>query len=649
MATAVGQNELVFEFASNDMENAQEVGGSCIFPAVIVEQVPNADLLQDYSGLACDEETNGMINDSSLDVVEEQVIGEEITVSVEASCQNGEESMETIEAAEALLNMDSPGPALEERRITHVFMPSASGVITAPITHISVRADGVPEVVENAEEIILMEETAQQEIASESLEQTKKRKGRKLKPPRPASPVANPDFPVKRKNKDGKGNTIYLWEFLLALLQDKNTCPRYIKWTQREKGIFKLVDSKAVSRLWGKHKNKPDMNYETMGRALRYYYQRGILAKVEGQRLVYQFKEMPKNLICIDDDDPSSISEARENPPKLTTYKLPTASETPSSATVLPSVVTSCIQTQKPRVASHVMSSVREASPRPSTVVRSMKATYDGEAEQGSVHLLSPEMLKDVQPLHKVQQPSVLKTVQVVHSAPPHHEEQKVTGRNVPFSASMTPSTQSVRTIKTPSQVPVVVSPGAQRLGTVTLQTVPLTTVITSTDLAMSSPKFIFQTVPSSHQGTVLKENFTLQGDSLIAKIVTPSSLAVHGASSQQVLPTSPQLPDNTTQAVSLSNTVGAATPVVTFAATSQQVMSQPQGTVFTSVIKAPETKQPVIQTAAKQEDQKGAMGTSQQSEHRTQQSHVIVLTNTAMLPNQMLFGAGEHREVDTQ
>lgn len=286
----------ILEYVTGEEEVQQEVcsdgvvvpEGEVECPAVIVEQVNSADVEQCYAAqvLVCDDENTYVMED----VAEEQVVETELQEigTVEVSVQD-----KTIEAAEALLHMDSPSSLHGDHSPEEFLSEMEVEVSTEEMGPV---ADSIT-VLEQKEDL-----------------QKRKRAGRKPKIPR-TNCDGSLDLIYKRKSKESRGTTTYLWEFLLDLLQDKETCPKYIKWTEKEKGIFKLVDSKAVSKLWGKHKNKPDMNYETMGRALRYYYQRGILSKVEGQRLVYQFKEMPKDIVFIDDEIDDGVDKGKRQSP----------------------------------------------------------------------------------------------------------------------------------------------------------------------------------------------------------------------------------------------------------------------------------------------------------------------------------------------
>lgn len=85
---------------------------------------------------------------------------------------------------------------------------------------------------------------------------------------------------------------VTLWQFLLDLLM-KQQYSGIICWTNNE-GEFKLLDAEQVAKLWGLKKNKNNMNYDKLSRALRYYYDKDIIKKVMGQKFVYKFVSFPE-------------------------------------------------------------------------------------------------------------------------------------------------------------------------------------------------------------------------------------------------------------------------------------------------------------------------------------------------------------------
>ncbi|KFO24872.1 hypothetical protein H920_13673 [Fukomys damarensis] len=98
---------------------------------------------------------------------------------------------------------------------------------------------------------------------------------------------AFPDWAYKAESCPGS-RQIQLWHFILELLQ-KEEFRHVIAWQQGECGEFVIKDPDEVARLWGRRKCKPQMNYDKLSRALRYYYNKRILHKTKGKRFTYKF------------------------------------------------------------------------------------------------------------------------------------------------------------------------------------------------------------------------------------------------------------------------------------------------------------------------------------------------------------------------
>ncbi|XP_033071177.1 ETS-related transcription factor Elf-2 isoform X4 [Trachypithecus francoisi] len=502
-SAVVDSGGTILELSSNGLENQEESEKVSEYPAVIVEPVPSARLEQGYAAqvLVYDDETYMM-----QDVAEEQEVETENVETVEASVHssNAHCTDKTIEAAEALLHMESPTCLRDSRSPEFIHAAMRPDVITETVVEVSTEE-------------------------SEPMDTS----------PIPTSPDSHE--PMKKK----KGNTTYLWEFLLDLLQDKNTCPRYIKWTQREKGIFKLVDSKAVSKLWGKHKNKPDMNYETMGRALRYYYQRGILAKVEGQRLVYQFKDMPKNIVVIDDD------------------KSETCNEDLAGATDEKSLERVSLSAESLLKAASSVRSGKNSSP-----------INCSRAEKG-----------------------VARVVNI--TSPGHDASSRSPTTNASVSATAAP-----RTVRVAMQVPVVMTSLGQKISTVAVQSVNAgAPLITSTSpTTATSPKVVIQTIPTvMPASTENGDKITMQPAKIITipatqlaqcQLQTKSNLT--GSGSINIVGT--PLAVRALTPVSIAH----GTPVMRLSVPTQQASGQTPPRVISAVIKGPEVKSEAV--AKKQE-----------------------------------------------
>ncbi|XP_078111218.1 transcription factor ETV7 isoform X2 [Sander vitreus] len=85
-----------------------------------------------------------------------------------------------------------------------------------------------------------------------------------------------------------------LWDYVYQLLCD-DRYQEYIRWEDQDNLVFRVVDPNGLARLWGNHKNRDNMTYEKMSRALRHYYKLNIIKKERGQKLLFRFLKLPQD------------------------------------------------------------------------------------------------------------------------------------------------------------------------------------------------------------------------------------------------------------------------------------------------------------------------------------------------------------------
>ncbi|XP_077357178.1 transcription factor ETV6 isoform X2 [Festucalex cinctus] len=107
----------------------------------------------------------------------------------------------------------------------------------------------------------------------------------------PASPPEDHQMPMGRI-----ADCRLLWDYVYQLLSDSRY-ENYIRWEDPDNKIFRIMDPNGLARLWGNHKNRTNMTYEKMSRALRHYYKLNIIRKEPGQRLLFRFMKTPDEIV----------------------------------------------------------------------------------------------------------------------------------------------------------------------------------------------------------------------------------------------------------------------------------------------------------------------------------------------------------------